>query len=144
MELFNGFKGYNARSIFSWKFIFTSARSPQQTLCKFDFHDLFASFAKVFFVFTFGGNMCVRLLSVRDTAEPDVKKLKAIFLAFLNYIFDSPIYNTRQRINPYLHLGVQFERRRFCKRVVLFTTIRAFNYFRCLSNNDNTSNRDYG
>ena len=96
MGLFNGFKGHNARSIFSWKFIFTSARSPEQTLCEFNFYDLFASFAKVFFVFTFGGNMCVRLLFVRDTAEPDVKKLKAIFLAFFNYLLYSLIYIKRQ------------------------------------------------
>ena len=144
MELFDGFKGHNTRSIFSRKFIFTSAGSPQQTLRKFDFHDLFASFAKVFFVFAFGGNMCVRIVFVRNTFEPDVKKLKAIFLAFFNYIFDSPIHNTGQRIHPYLYLGIQFKRRRFCKRVILFITIRAFNYFRCLSDNDNTSNRNYG
>ncbi len=144
MELFNGFKGHNARSIFSRKFVFTPSRSPQQTLCKFDFYDLFASFAKVFFIFTFSGNMPVGLLFVPDTNESDVKKLKAVFLALFDYIFDSPIYNTGQRINPNSYFGLHFKRRRVCKRAVLFTAIRAFNYFRCLSDNDNTSNRNYG
>ena len=144
MELFNGFKGHNARSIFSRKFVFTPSRSPQQTLCKFDFYDLFASFTKDFFVFTSSGNMCVRLLFVRDTLEPDVKKLKAVFLAFFDYIFDSPVYNRGQRINPNPYFGLQFKRRRVCKRAVLFTAIRAFNRFCCLSHHDNTSNRDYG
>ncbi len=144
MELFNGFKGHNARSIFSRKFVFTSSRSPQQTLCKSDFYDLFASFTKVFFVFTFSGNMCVRRLFVRDTRKPDVKKLKAVFLAFFDYILDSPIYNRGQRVNPNPDFRLQFKRRRFCKRAVLFTAIRTFNRFCGISHDDNSSNRDYG
>jgi len=99
---------------------------------------------KFFFIFTFSGNMCVRLLFVRDTLEPDVKKLKAVFLAFFDYIFDSPVYNRGQRVNPNPDFGFQFKRRRVCKRAVLFIAIRAFNRFCCLSHHDNTSNRDYG